>query len=67
MDLSELWMSAPAQINREMREARVQFGTPGMSIMFGLPGTLHPAYTSAFNAVLPDLCVIANKSGAEIL
>eukprot|EP00969_Alexandrium_andersonii_P322276 14239159-Alexandrium_andersonii.AAC.1 len=38
-----------------------------MLVLFGLPDTLHPAYMSAFNAVLPDVRRITNRSEAEIL
>eukprot|EP00969_Alexandrium_andersonii_P167915 7423780-Alexandrium_andersonii.AAC.1 len=38
-----------------------------MLVLFGLPDTLHPAYMSAFNAVLPDACRVTNRSEAEIL
>eukprot|EP00969_Alexandrium_andersonii_P210567 9301826-Alexandrium_andersonii.AAC.1 len=38
-----------------------------MLVLFGRPDTLHPACMSAFNAVLPDVCRITNRSEAEIL
>eukprot|EP00969_Alexandrium_andersonii_P256975 11361200-Alexandrium_andersonii.AAC.1 len=38
-----------------------------MLVLFGRPNTLHPAYLSAFNAALPGLCMVTNKSEAEIL
>eukprot|EP00969_Alexandrium_andersonii_P206490 9122827-Alexandrium_andersonii.AAC.1 len=38
-----------------------------MLVLFGLPDTLRPAYLAAFNAVLPDVCRITNRSEAQIL
>eukprot|EP00969_Alexandrium_andersonii_P326174 14412123-Alexandrium_andersonii.AAC.1 len=38
-----------------------------MLVLFGLPDALHPAYLSAFNAALPDVRRVANRSEAEIL
>eukprot|EP00969_Alexandrium_andersonii_P334759 14794487-Alexandrium_andersonii.AAC.1 len=38
-----------------------------MLVLFGLPDTLHPAYLAAFNAVLPDICRITNRTDAQIL
>eukprot|EP00969_Alexandrium_andersonii_P135968 6015454-Alexandrium_andersonii.AAC.1 len=38
-----------------------------MLVLFGLPDILHPAYLSAFNAVLPDVCMTTNRSEAEVL
>eukprot|EP00969_Alexandrium_andersonii_P076203 3360059-Alexandrium_andersonii.AAC.1 len=67
MDLSDLRLSAPSHLFRAIRETRSQFGTQRILILFGLPDTLHPAYIAAFNAVLPDLCRIANRSDAQVL
>eukprot|EP00969_Alexandrium_andersonii_P119576 5286858-Alexandrium_andersonii.AAC.1 len=69
MDLSVLWMPAPSRFFRAMRERETctQFGTQQTLVLFGLPDTLRPVYLSAFNAALPDLCVLANKSEAEVL
>eukprot|EP00969_Alexandrium_andersonii_P041073 1800960-Alexandrium_andersonii.AAC.1 len=67
MDLSELWMSAPPQLFRAMRETCAQFGARRMLVLLGRPDTLHAAYLSAFNTVLPDLCTITHTSEAEIL
>eukprot|EP00969_Alexandrium_andersonii_P066411 2927868-Alexandrium_andersonii.AAC.1 len=60
-------MSAPSQLFRAIRETCSQFGAQRMSVLFGLLDTLHPAYLSAFNVVLPDACRITNRSEAEIL
>eukprot|EP00969_Alexandrium_andersonii_P206380 9118302-Alexandrium_andersonii.AAC.1 len=60
-------MSAPSQLSRAMRETCAQRRARIMFVLFGRPGTAHPAYLSAFNVVLPSLCVISNKSEAEIL
>eukprot|EP00969_Alexandrium_andersonii_P128883 5696290-Alexandrium_andersonii.AAC.1 len=38
-----------------------------MLVLFGLLDTLHPAYLSAFNAVLPDVCRVTNRAEAGIL
>eukprot|EP00969_Alexandrium_andersonii_P237053 10463754-Alexandrium_andersonii.AAC.1 len=59
-------MSAPSQLFRAMRETCSQFGARRMLILVGLPDTLHPAYMSAFNAVLLDVCMVTNRSEAEI-
>eukprot|EP00969_Alexandrium_andersonii_P354057 15441275-Alexandrium_andersonii.AAC.1 len=67
MDLSELLMSAPSQLFRATRETCPQFGARRMLVLFGLPYSLHPAYSSAFNAAVPDLRVTTNKSEAEVL
>eukprot|EP00969_Alexandrium_andersonii_P243087 10737815-Alexandrium_andersonii.AAC.1 len=50
-----------------LRETCSQFGAQRMLVLFGLPHTLHPAYLSAFNAVLPDVCRTTNRSEAGIL
>eukprot|EP00969_Alexandrium_andersonii_P352634 15438100-Alexandrium_andersonii.AAC.1 len=60
MDLSDLWMSAPSQLFRAIREACLQFRAQGTLVLFGLPDTLHPACLAAFSAVLPDVCRITN-------
>eukprot|EP00969_Alexandrium_andersonii_P276822 12236064-Alexandrium_andersonii.AAC.1 len=67
MDLSDLWLLAPSQLFRAVRETCSQFGARRRLVLFGLPDTLHPAYMSAFNAVLPDVCSITNRLEAEIL
>eukprot|EP00969_Alexandrium_andersonii_P334912 14801676-Alexandrium_andersonii.AAC.1 len=67
MDLSDLWMSAPSELFRAIRETCSQFGAQRMLVLFGLPDILHPAYMSAFNAGLPDVCRITNRSEAEVL
>eukprot|EP00969_Alexandrium_andersonii_P339004 14983832-Alexandrium_andersonii.AAC.1 len=38
-----------------------------MLVLVGFPDTLHPAYMSAFDAILLDVCVVTNLSEAEIL
>eukprot|EP00969_Alexandrium_andersonii_P046208 2027827-Alexandrium_andersonii.AAC.1 len=59
-------MSAPSQLCRAMREARGQYETQWMLVLFSFPDTLHPACMSVFNAVLPDLFMVVNKCEAEI-
>eukprot|EP00969_Alexandrium_andersonii_P252803 11172703-Alexandrium_andersonii.AAC.1 len=67
MDLADLWLPASSQLFKAIRETCSQFGAQRTLVLFGLPDTLHPAYMSAFNAVLPDVCRITNRSEAEIL
>eukprot|EP00969_Alexandrium_andersonii_P180492 7977160-Alexandrium_andersonii.AAC.1 len=45
MDLSDLWMSAPSQLFRAIKETCSQFGAQRTLVLFGLPDTLRPAYT----------------------
>eukprot|EP00969_Alexandrium_andersonii_P055093 2427701-Alexandrium_andersonii.AAC.1 len=67
MGLSDLWMSSSAQLFRAMKETCTQFGARRLLVLFGPPDTSHRAYLSAFNAVLPDVCMVTNRTAAEVL
>eukprot|EP00969_Alexandrium_andersonii_P106682 4706285-Alexandrium_andersonii.AAC.1 len=60
-------MSSPSQLFRAMRETCAQFGIQRMLVLFCLPGTSRPAYLSAFNAALPEVCAATNRTEAEVL